>query len=48
MFEAALLQVISAKRSFDVTKSKKDPKNFSANFWNMHNKDVMIYCFFKE
>ena len=50
-FKAAvliLLKLFGVKRPFDTTQVKKDLMNFPAEVWNQHNREVIMYCFFKR
>ena len=47
-FKAAVLKLFAATRPFETTKAKKDLKNFPAELWDLNNRDVMMYCFFKR
>ena len=46
-FKAVVLKLFGAKGPFDTMQIKKDLKNFPTEVWNQHNKEVMMYCFFK-
>ena len=47
-FKAAVPKVFGAKRPFDTTKAIEDLKIFPAEVRNLHNKDVIMHCFFKR
>ena len=34
--------------TFDMAQAKKDLKNFSAEVWNLHNKDLIMYFFLRQ
>ena len=47
-FNVVVLKLFGAKRPHDTMQVKKDLKNFTAEVWKQHNKDVMMYCFFQR